>query len=125
MDDSATASEGGNGEVKRISEKQAKRAKALARIKPPADGLCEWCHKLPDARGLQKHHKKRRSDGRDDKRSNLVWLCYPCANGPKGHKTECYEKPKPVNRPNELSGYHGLRPISKDQQVGKKEKHNA
>ncbi len=94
--------------MKRVSKKQAKRNQKLASMTPPADGLCEWCHQKPDFRGLQKHHKKRRSDGQDDRRSNIAFVCYPCANGKKGHKTEVKQKDSPEDRIPQLSG-HGLK----------------
>ncbi len=107
--------------MKQISVKQAKRNRVLAKIKPPADGKCEKCHgKNQDWRGISRAHTKRRSDGTDDRRSNIKWLCYPCHNGPKGHKTETYEKPKPIDKVPYLAGYGPGRAFSKSEQVGKK-----
>ncbi len=95
--------------MRKVSASQAKRNKKLAAMKPPADGLCEWCRQKPDFRGLQKHHVKRRSDGRDDRRSNIAWVCYPCANGKKGHKTEVKSEHKAIDKPLQISGCHGSR----------------
>ncbi len=111
------------GKVKRISAKQAKAARALARIQPPADGRCEKCHKLPDWRGLQKAHKRKRSDGRDDRRSNILWVCAPCHFGPDreiGHRIEGMPKSKPIDKVPGLSGYHHGAAYSKRQQTGRK-----
>ena len=104
--------------MRKASERQAKRNQKLAEIKPPADGKCEICHKLPDWRGLSRAHKRRRSDGRDDRRSNVVFACYPCHNGDTwegGHKTEVkLKRGKPVDRVPELAGYNTrLRPCPK------------
>lgn len=36
---------------------------------------CEWCGMRP---GHQLHHKTRRSQGGDDTRENLMWVCGFC-----------------------------------------------
>ncbi len=108
--------------MRRVSEKQTKRNKKLAAMAPPADGKCQICGNKPDWRGLARCHKKRRSDGRDDRRSNIVWACGPCHfsdNPIIGHKTESYEKPKPVDRPVGLYP-PGLHPFPKSVQTGRK-----
>ncbi len=113
--------------IKKISDKQAKRNRELAKIPRPADGKCEICHEFPDWRGLQKHHKKFRSGGGDDKRSNLVWCCYPCANGPLGHKTEVKSKPSvPVPKVG-LSGWNPKPRLNftREMQTGRKERKDA
>jgi len=70
--------------IRKVSKKQAKRNRELAKIPYPTDGRCENCGQLPDWRGLAKHHKKLRSAlGRDD-RSNLIWLCSPCHSAEHG-----------------------------------------
>lgn len=64
--------------IKPVSKKQAKRNHELAKIEPPSDGRCEECHRLPDFRGLAKHHKLFRSHGGKDNEQNLIWLCGKC-----------------------------------------------
>lgn len=103
--------------IKNLSVRQSVRINKLSQIAQPVDGLCERCQKVGDFRGLVKHHLKLRSDGGEDKRSNLMWVCGPCHDRFHG----IVRKPsKPVDREPFLAGYgHGF-PISKEQQVGKK-----
>ncbi len=72
--------------INKLSLKQKIRNKNLSKIKPPEDGRCEKCHKLPDFRGLQKHHKRFRSQGGNDGRENLIWLCGKCHDKEHGIK---------------------------------------
>jgi hypothetical protein len=70
--------------IRKVSFKQTKRNRELAKIKVPEDGRCENCGQLPDFRGLQKHHKLFRSHlGRDNK-SNIEWLCGKCHHARHG-----------------------------------------
>jgi hypothetical protein len=64
--------------IRKVSAKQAKRNKELAKIPPPLDGRCELCKQLPDWRGLAKHHKLFRSHNGSDNKSNIEWLCGKC-----------------------------------------------
>ena len=66
--------------IRQISKKQAARNKELAKIPYPADGRCQnpLCRRLPDFRGLAKHHKVMRSHGGSDKPDNLIWVCAKC-----------------------------------------------
>lgn len=64
--------------MKRISDKQKARAKKLAAMKPPADGRCVKCGKVPDWRGLARHHKIRRSAGGTDEAENIIFVCGIC-----------------------------------------------
>lgn len=64
--------------IHKVSKKQAKRNRELAKIEPPEDGKCQDCHKQPDFRGLAKHHVLFRSRGGKDNTENLVWLCGKC-----------------------------------------------
>jgi 5-methylcytosine-specific restriction endonuclease McrA len=66
--------------LRKVSKKQAKRNRELAKIPPPEDGKCQQCHELPDFRGLAKHHIILRSRGGSDSRDNLVFLCGRCHN---------------------------------------------
>ena len=69
-----------------ISKKQAARNKELAKIPYPADGRCQnpECRKLPDFRGLAKHHVKWRSLGGSDDKNNILWLCGKCHDAEHG-----------------------------------------
>jgi len=64
--------------INRVSPKQAKRNRELAKIEPPPDGKCQNCGKSPDFRGLAKHHKTFRSHGGKDTLDNIEWLCGRC-----------------------------------------------
>lgn len=64
--------------IRKVSPKQAKRMRELAKIPPPIDGKCQNCGKPPDFRGLAKHHIRFRSLGGKDNRDNLTWLCGKC-----------------------------------------------
>jgi 5-methylcytosine-specific restriction endonuclease McrA len=66
--------------IKKVSKKQAKRNRELAKIEEPIDGRCQNCHDLPDFRGLAKHHIKLRSRGGKDNPENLIWVCGKCHN---------------------------------------------
>ncbi len=74
--------------LKSQSKKQAKAAHSLAKMKPSVDGLCQnpKCknHGIPDFRGLQKHHLKFRSKGRDDSPENIAFLCGKCHSAAHG-----------------------------------------
>ncbi len=74
--------------IKKVSAKQAKRNRELAKIEPPEDGRCQnpKCHKLPDFRGLQKHHKIFRSLMDNDNLENIIWLCGNCHDKEHGIK---------------------------------------
>ena len=106
--------------MKKVSEKQAKRIKNLAKIQPPKDGLCTRCHEMPDFRGLAKHHKLSRAQGGKDTNDNLEWLCAKCHNGPDGHRVEGMPPSKPVDKPCPLMGRYG--PYSVEMQTGRKRK---
>jgi 5-methylcytosine-specific restriction endonuclease McrA len=64
--------------LRKVSKKQAKRNRELAKIPPPENGLCQNCGKPPDFRGLQKHHKIFRSQGGSDLINNIEFLCGYC-----------------------------------------------
>lgn len=64
--------------IRKISTKQAKRKRELAKIKPPNDGRCQDCRNLPDWRGLAKHHIIFLSQGGKDNLDNIEWLCGKC-----------------------------------------------
>lgn len=64
--------------INKVSKKQAKRNKELAKIPPPIDGKCQKCGGIPDWRGLAKHHLLFRSRGGKDNPENLLWLCGKC-----------------------------------------------
>ncbi len=126
--------------IKKVSDKQAKdlikrqvvKAKLMKLAPTDSAGrkLCPQCGELPDikdGRGeLHLCHDLPLSKGGRTSMVNCYLGCRACHNGPKGHKTECYEKPKPIDRIPALAGFtHGLHAISKEQQVGLKEKRNA
>ena len=94
--------------MKQISEKQSRRIKKLAKIKPPKDGRCTRCHEYSDFRGLSKHHIIPRSQGGKDNAGNLEWLCGKCHS--QKHHTEEQPKSVPVDKPtgiHAMSGFHG------------------
>jgi hypothetical protein len=64
--------------IKQVSNKQLKRNRKLSQIKPPGNGLCQNCKKLPDFRGLAKHHKVFRSQLGNDDYDNILWVCGKC-----------------------------------------------
>lgn len=64
--------------IKKVSRKQAKRNRELAKI--PVPEVCSDCGKTPDFRGLAKHHIILRSRGGKDNPANLEWLCGTCHN---------------------------------------------
>ena len=68
------------------SDKQKERIRQLAQIEPPKDGKCQECKKLPNWRGLAKHHKIHRSQGGGDGIGNLLWLCGRCHDEEHGIK---------------------------------------
>ena len=53
-------------------------------IKNRAYGYCEVCHKLPDLRGLQGHHIKKKSQGGKDTPENCLITCGRC-HAEEGH----------------------------------------
>ena len=69
--------------MRRISKKQSRRAYTLSKIKRPENDICEKCGKVDHWR-LQRHHKVFRSQGRDDSRSNIIWLCGECSDREHG-----------------------------------------
>ena len=64
--------------IRKVSKKQAKRNRELAKIPPPENGLCQVCNERADFRGLAKHHILLRSRGGKDNQTNLRWLCGFC-----------------------------------------------
>ena len=62
--------------LRKVSKKQAKRNRELAKI--PAPVLCDKCGLKPDFRGLQRHHSKFKSLGGTDERENIIWVCSRC-----------------------------------------------
>ncbi len=66
--------------MNKMTAKQERRNRQLAKISPPEDGRCQVCHNLPDFRNLVKHHLVFRSRGGRDEESNLVWVCGTCHN---------------------------------------------
>ena len=62
--------------INRISKKQIQRNKELAKIVLPE--VCSNCGKLPDFRGIQKHHKIFRSHLGGDTIDNIEFLCGTC-----------------------------------------------
>lgn len=72
--------------IRPISDKQKERNRQLAQIKPPKDGRCQECGKLPDWRGLSKHHIEFRSHCGSDAIENLIWLCGKCSSKAHGIK---------------------------------------
>ncbi len=67
-----------------ISAKQKERNRQLAQIPPPINGRCQECGKLPDFRGLSKHHIEFRSACGSDDLENLIWLCGRCSSKEHG-----------------------------------------
>jgi len=72
--------------IRKVSKKQAKRQRDLAKIPLPENGLCEKCGQRPDWRGLSKHHIVKRSACGSDGRENLIWLCGKCHAQEEGIK---------------------------------------
>ena len=70
--------------INKVSKRQAKRNRELAKMLPPEDGKCQKCQKVPDFRGLSKHHVIFRSRGGTDEKSNLLWLCGTCHDAMHG-----------------------------------------
>lgn len=54
------------------------RREGLNKLQPPSDGLCQICHQPPDFRGLSRHHIKKRSQGGNESKENIMWLCGKC-----------------------------------------------
>ena len=104
----------------------ARRRKVKAELleKCPVDTqgkkLCPKCGKLPDPiRGLQLSHKVSLARGGKTRLANCEILCASCHGAE--HRTEGVAHGKPIDRPMEMSGFHGLRAFPKHKQVGRKE----
>lgn len=72
--------------IKQVSSKQSKRIRNLSKLEPPENGLCQLCGKLPDFRGLQKHHIVFRSHQGQDDYDNIKWICGRCHSAKHGIK---------------------------------------
>ena len=100
--------------MKQIGKKGAKDKKELAAITPAlkdqSKGKCMKCGKLPDGRGLQKHHLEHKSQGGNNAIENVQLWCAPCHFGPDGHKTEGMPKAGPRNRLHDWEK-QGMRPV--------------
>lgn len=64
--------------IKRVSAKQAAKNRELNKLEAPMDLRCEICNEMPDWRGLSRHHIKKRSQGGDNNKENILWLCGKC-----------------------------------------------
>ena len=72
--------------LRKVGKVGRRRAKGMAKLKPPEDGLCQICGQPPDSRGLAPHHDKKRSHGGDEDPKNIKWACGKCHSGTEGIK---------------------------------------
>jgi len=47
-------------------------------VKRRANGICEWCFRGPDFRGIHYAHKKSKGSGGTDTEDNIDYLCARC-----------------------------------------------
>ena len=47
-------------------------------VRTRADGICEYCHKGPDWRGMHFAHLKSKGSGGKDTEENIQHWCAPC-----------------------------------------------
>ena len=95
--------------MKQIGKKGAKDKKELAAITPAlkdqSKGKCMKCGKLPDFRGLSRHHLEHRSQGGGNAADNVILICGTCHDAE--HSTK---KAGPRNRLHDWEK-QGMRPV--------------
>ncbi len=72
--------------LRKVGKVGRRRARGMAKLKPPEDGRCQICGGLPDWRGLSPHHNKKRSHGGDEDPKNIKWACGKCHSATEGVK---------------------------------------